>query len=79
MSMCYFLLLFCMLNIIIKGCVFMFLVKIQIENYFLYHDYNKDEIIEFLEANTSWKLESEEEHFDCLIHNGALYLKDLRS
>ena len=46
-------------------------------SYFLYHDYNKDEIINFLEANTSWKLESEEEHFDCLIHNGALYLKDL--
>ena len=44
--------------------------------YFLYHDYNKDEIIKQLEEKTSWKLTSEEEHFDCLIHNGALFLKD---
>ena len=45
--------------------------------YFLYHPYDKDEIIKFLESNTSWRVESEEEHFDCLIHHGALYLKYL--
>ncbi len=46
-------------------------------SYFLYHPYDKDEIINFLEKNTPWRVESEEEHFDCSIHNGALYLKDL--
>ena len=45
--------------------------------YFLYHPYNHKEVVEFLEKNTSWKVENEEEHFDCLIHNGALYLKNL--
>lgn len=45
-------------------------------SYFLYHPYNKKEIVNFLENNTSWKVESEEEHFDCLIHHGALYLKN---
>lgn len=45
--------------------------------YFLYHPYNTKEIVEFLEKNTSWRVESEEEHFDCTIHHGALYLKNL--
>ena len=45
--------------------------------YFLYHPYNKDEIIHFLKQNTSWSPKKDAEHFDCLIHNGALYLKDL--
>lgn len=45
--------------------------------YFLYHKYDQKEIIEFLEKNTSWRVESEEEHFDCLIHHGALYLKNM--
>lgn len=45
--------------------------------YFLYHPYAKKEIIDFLETNTPWRVDSEEEHFDCAIHNGALYLKDL--
>lgn len=45
--------------------------------YFLYHPYNHNEIIDFLQKNTSWRVETEEEHFDCLIHNGALYLKNL--
>lgn len=44
--------------------------------YFLYHDYDKKEILNTLIFNTSWRVESEEEHFDCLIHHGALYLKD---
>lgn len=45
--------------------------------YFLYHKYDKDEIIEELAKNTSWKAVSEEEHYDCLIHHGALYLKNM--
>ena len=45
--------------------------------YYLYHPYNKDEIIKFLEENTSWRVISEEEHFDCLIHHGAMYLKNM--
>ncbi len=45
--------------------------------YFLYHPYDQNEIISFLEKHTSWRVESEEEHFDCLIHHGALYMKNL--
>ena len=45
--------------------------------YFLYHPYNKDAIIRILEENTSWRIESEEEHFDCLIHHGALHIKNI--
>ena len=45
--------------------------------YFLYHPYDRKEIVSFLEEHTSWRVESEEEHFDCLIHHGALYLKNL--
>ena len=45
--------------------------------YFLYHPYDKDKIIQELTKKTSWVLESEEEHFDCLIHHGALNLKNI--
>ena len=45
--------------------------------YFLYHPYNKDDVISFLEKNTLWKYDKEPEHFDCLIHYGAWYLKSL--
>lgn len=45
--------------------------------YFLYHPYDSGDIVSFLEENTSWRVESEEEHFDCLIHHGALYMKNL--
>ena len=45
--------------------------------YFLYHRYDKDAIIKELVENTSWRVTSEEEHFDCMIHHGALYLKNL--
>lgn len=44
--------------------------------YFLYHPYDHNEIISFLQKNTSWKPQNESEHFDCLIHHGALYLKN---
>ncbi len=47
--------------------------------YFLYHPYQIDDIITFLEENTSWKVQTEKEHFDCAIHNGALYLKNLKA
>lgn len=45
--------------------------------YFLYHPYDHNEVVNFLQAHTSWRVETEMEHFDCLIHNGALYLKNL--
>ena len=43
----------------------------------MYHRYNQKELISFLEENTSWRVNSEEEHFDCLIHHGAQYIKDM--
>lgn len=45
--------------------------------YFIYHDYNLDEVISVISNNTSWKKNKDIEHFDCLIHNGAKYIKDL--
>ena len=45
--------------------------------YFLYHPYNKDDIIKFLQENTLWDYDTEAEHFDCLIHYGAWYLKSM--
>ena len=43
--------------------------------YFLYHPYNKDEIIKFLESNTSWRVKTKEkEHYDCEVHNAAKYI-----
>lgn len=45
--------------------------------YFLYHEYNKQDVVNFLLENNIWKYENEVEHFDCLIHYGAWYLKSL--
>ncbi len=45
--------------------------------YFLYHPYDHREIVDYLEKNTSWRVETEIEHFDCLIHRGALHLKNI--
>ncbi len=43
--------------------------------YFLYHPYNKNDVIKFLEDNTSWRVEAQEkEHYDCEIHNAAKYI-----
>ena len=43
--------------------------------YFLYHPYNKGDIIKFLEENTSWRVKSDQkEHYDCEIHNAAKYI-----
>lgn len=47
--------------------------------YFLYHDYDMDQVIETIEKNTPWKVQKEKEHFDCLIHNSAKYIKDIVS
>lgn len=45
--------------------------------YFLYHPYHKEEVVDFLKTNTIWDFEMEAEHFDCMIHYGAWYLKSL--
>ena len=43
--------------------------------YFLYHPYNKENIIQFLEENTSWRVKAKQkEHYDCEIHNAAKYI-----
>ena len=43
--------------------------------YFLYHPYDKNEVIKFLEQNTSWRVKAaEKEHYDCEIHNAAKYI-----
>ena len=47
--------------------------------YFIYHDYDINEVLNTITTNTSWKARNEFEHFDCLIHNGAKYIKDLIS
>lgn len=45
--------------------------------YFIYHDYDLEEVVSTITKNTSWKPNKDIEHFDCLIHNGAKYIKDL--
>ena len=45
--------------------------------YFLYHPYDKDEIIRFISEHLSWSIPSETEHFDCVIHNAATYIKNI--
>ena len=45
--------------------------------YFIYHDYNLDDIINTISTNTLWQPKNDIEHFDCLIHNGAKYIKDI--
>ncbi len=45
--------------------------------YFLYHPYDKNEVINYITKNTTWRVKDEEEHFDCLIHNAALYIKNI--
>lgn len=45
--------------------------------YFLYHPYNKEAVINYLQNETIWSFNKEAEHFDCLIHYGAWYLKSL--
>jgi len=45
--------------------------------FFLYHPYNKLDVINYLKENTIWNYNKESEHFDCLIHYGAWYLKSL--
>lgn len=45
--------------------------------YFIYHDYNLDDVVNTISNNTVWKPKKDIEHFDCLIHNGAKYIKDI--
>lgn len=45
--------------------------------YFIYHDYDIKEVVSTIEANTSWRVKKEVEHFDCLIHNASTYIKNL--
>ena len=45
--------------------------------YFIYHDYNLDDVLKTISTNTLWKPKEDIEHFDCLIHNGAKYIKDI--
>lgn len=45
--------------------------------YFLYHPYNKDEIYSYIKENDLWDFFNKTEHFDCLIHNAASYLKNI--
>ena len=49
--------------------------SIEFVAYFLYHPYNKEKIIQFLEENTSWRVKAKQkEHYDCEIHNAAKYI-----
>lgn len=40
--------------------------------YFLYHPYDENEIVEFLQREISWQ--KGENHYDCLVHNAAKYI-----
>lgn len=40
--------------------------------YFLYHTYDENEIVEFLQREIGWR--KGENHYDCLIHNAAKYI-----
>lgn len=43
-------------------------------SYFLYHKYSEKEIVDFLQKNTSWSVENNYNHYDCLIHNATRYI-----
>lgn len=45
--------------------------------YFLYHPYDKNLIIDYLNKNTNLFFKDEEEHYDCMIHHGALHIKNI--
>lgn len=42
--------------------------------YFLYHEYNEKEIVDFLKHNTNWKPPKDYNHYDCEIHNACKYI-----
>lgn len=42
--------------------------------YFLYHEYDEKEIVEFLKKNTSWEPRKDYNHYDCEIHNACKYI-----
>jgi asparagine synthetase B (glutamine-hydrolysing) len=45
--------------------------------YFLYHKYDKSEILRFIQENMPWRADGENEHFDCTISNAATYIKNI--
>ncbi|MBQ3420882.1 MAG: hypothetical protein IJH34_04300, partial [Romboutsia sp.] len=51
-------------------------IKCEFLSYFLYHDYDEEEVFKFLESNTSWKrpINTRSSHFDCGIHDATAYL-----
>jgi len=42
--------------------------------YFLYHDYNENDIVDFLRENTGWTTDDKYDHYDCRVHNAAHYI-----
>ena len=42
--------------------------------YFLYHDYNEADIIDYLKTNTSWRPPKDYNHYDCAIKDAAKYI-----
>lgn len=61
----------------IKGMLFNGIDKNDLReffSYFLYHEYDEQEIVRFLRENTNWKTGEKYDHYDCLIHNAAHYI-----
>lgn len=42
--------------------------------YFLYHDYNEEEIVEYLKTNTDWRPPKAYNHYDCEIQEAVKYI-----
>ncbi len=42
--------------------------------YFLYHDYDENDIVVFLRENTGWATDDKYDHYDCRVHNAAHYI-----
>ena len=42
--------------------------------FFLYHPYDEQEIVSFLQTHTSWMPERDYDHYDCEIHHAAHYI-----
>ena len=42
--------------------------------FFLYHDYDEQEIVNFLRTHTDWSPDSDYNHYDCRIHHAAQYI-----
>ena len=42
--------------------------------YFLYHNYDEEEIVKYLKENTNWNPPEDYNHYDCQIHEAAKYI-----